>query len=274
MGRLTRRAPAQQWRDGRSRRRVDTLAVEEPLEIRLGGQVVTVTMRLPGDDFDLALGHLLTEGIIASGEDVATMMHCTDTGADGLPTYNVVEVAMAPDLLPRRPLAARTEIATGACGICGTTQVDDLVTRLPHAISQDETAFSLRAIEAGLEVMRERQRVFEATGGVHAAALIAPDGEVLVVREDIGRHNAVDKVIGWAVREGRTALTGLGLLVSSRAGFEIVQKGAAAGIPLIACVSAASSLAVDAADQAGMTLAAFVRPPRASVLTHPDRVSS
>lgn len=274
MGRLTRRAPAQQWRGGESQRRVDTLAVEEPLEIRLSGEVVTVTMRLPGDDFDLALGHLLTEGVIASGEDIATMMHCTDTGDDGLRTYNVVEVAMAPGLLPRRPLVGRAEIATGGCGICGTVQVDELLTRLPHAIDRDRTTFTLSAIEAGLAAMRERQRVFDATGGVHAAALITPDGEVLVVREDIGRHNAVDKVIGWAVREGRSDLTGLGLLVSSRAGFEIVQKGAAAGVPLIACVSAASTLAVEAADRAGLTLAAFVRPPRASVLSHPDRVTS
>lgn len=288
MGRMTQRLKVQRVGDS-SGRRIESVAVEEPLEIRVavlpdrgvpaGGNplrppsdTVTTTMRLPGDDFDLSLGHLVAEGLIGGGEDVATMMHCTDAGPDGSPTFNVVEVTLAAGVSLRRPLTERTEIATSACGVCGSASVDDLLAALPHSPSSDDTTFELAAIHAGMRAMRERQKVFEATGGVHAAALLGPDGHLLVVREDIGRHNAVDKVIGWAAREGRLPLRGHAVLVSSRAGFEIAQKAAVAGAPVLACVSAATTLAVEVAERTGLTLLGFVREPRATAYAHPGRI--
>lgn len=292
MGRMTQRLRAQRMGD-RSVSRIESLAVEEPLEIRVaslpamglaaGGApselrppstTVTTTMRLPGDDFDLALGHLVTEGLISDAEDVAAMMHCTDTDPDGSPTFNVVEVTLAAGVSLRRPVTARTEVATSACGVCGSTSVDDLLAALPHSPSDDPVRHSLEHVHAGMAAMRERQKVFEATGGVHAAALLDPDGRLLVVREDIGRHNAVDKVIGWAAREGGLPLRGHVLLVSSRAGFEIAQKAAVAGAPVLACVSAATTLAVEVAERSGLTLLGFVREPRATAYAHPERVTA
>ena len=231
-------------------------------------------MRLPGDDFDLALGHLIAEGLIGDGEELATMMHCTDTGPDGSPTFNVVEMTLAAGVALRRPISQRTEIATSACGVCGSTSVDDLLAALPHPVGEDDVRFRLGAIHAGLAAMRERQKVFESTGGVHAAALLDEDGDLLVVREDIGRHNAVDKVIGWAAREGRFPLRGHALLVSSRAGFEIAQKAAVAQVAVLACVSAPTTLAVEVAERAGLTLLGFVRDPRATAYAHPERIES
>ncbi len=288
MGRMTQRLRVHRMGEA-SIDRIESVAVEEPLEIRVaalpdqgipaGGNplrppstTVTTTMRLPGDDFDLTLGHLVAEGLIGSGEDVATMMHCTDTGPDGSPTFNVVEVTLAAGVSLRRPITERTEVATSACGVCGSTSVDDLLAALPHSPSTDDASVSLTAIHAGMTAMRERQKVFEATGGVHAAALLDPQGRLLAVREDIGRHNAVDKIIGWAAREGSLPLRGHALLVSSRAGFEIAQKAAVAGVPVLACVSAATTLAVEVAERSGVTLLGFVREPRATAYTHPRRV--
>lgn len=289
MGRMTQRLRVRRMGD-RAVSRIESVAVEEPLEIRVaalpdrgiaaGGSprrppstTVTTTMRLPGDDFDLALGHLVAEGLVADAEDVATMMHCTDTAPDGSPTFNVVEVTLAAGVSLRRPVTERTEVATSACGVCGSASVDDLLAVLPHRPSTDDVRVPLAAIHAGMAAMRERQKVFEATGGVHAAALLGPDGTVLAVREDIGRHNAVDKVLGWAAREGGLPLRGHVLLVSSRAGFEIAQKAAVAGVPVLACVSAATTLAVEVADRAGLTLLGFVREPRATALSHPERIT-
>ncbi len=291
MGRMTARRRVLR-RSPQPSRRVETLAVEEPLEIRVAAlppagipagsapagmrpasTTVTTTMRLPGDDFDLALGHLIAQGLIGERDDVATMMHCTDTGADGSPTFNVVEVTLAAGVRLRRPVTERTEVATSACGVCGSTVVEDLVAGLPHALAEDPARVPLARLHEGMAAMRARQRVFDDTGGVHAAALLAPDGRLLAVREDVGRHNAVDKIIGWAAREGRLPLRGHVLLASSRAGFEIAQKAAVAGVPVLACVSAATTLAVEVAEEAGVTLAAFVRGERATVLSHPDRIT-
>lgn len=290
MGRMTQRLRVQRMGD-RAAARIESVAVEEPLEIRVaalpavglaaGGApaelrpestTVTTTMRLPGDDFDLALGHLVAEGLITDGEDVAAMMHCTDAGPDGSPTFNVVEVTLAAGVSLRREITARTEIATSACGVCGSSSVDDLLEGLVHSPASDDSRHSLASIHAGMAAMRERQKVFEATGGVHSAALLGPDGRVLVVREDIGRHNAVDKVIGWAAREGGLPLRGHVVLVSSRAGFEIAQKAAVAGAPVLACVSAATTLAVEVAERSGLTLLGFVREPRATAYAHAERI--
>lgn len=275
MGRVTTRVRRTRFDVATGARldRPDTVAVEEPLEIRVGTEPLTTTMRTPGDDFDLALGHLLTEGQLHRADEVATLMHCTDVGEDGLPTYNVVEVALSPGAALHAPPRARTETMTSACGVCGSASVDDVRTRTRFAVGDDPLVLDA-AVVAGLpDALRERQAVFERTGGVHAAAVATSSGELLVVREDVGRHNAVDKVVGALSRERGLPFAGSVLVVSARASFEIVQKAAMAGIPAVVAVGAPTSLAVDLATEAGITLVAFTRLPRFSVYSRPDRVT-
>jgi FdhD protein len=252
-------------------RRPDTLAVEEPMEIRVGGSALTVTMRTPGDDFDLTLGFLHGEGLVGCAEDVTRLMHCLDLGADGSPTYNVVDVTLR-DGLEIPDAAARRFLTTSACGVCGTSAIEALQTASRYAVADDPTALDPAVLVQLPGRLRSVQKGFDRTGGMHAAGLFTADGETLVVREDVGRHNAVDKVVGWALREGRLPLSGHVLVVSSRASFEIVQKAYAAGVPAVAAVSAASSLAVDLAADVGITLAAFVRPPRLTVYAGAQRM--
>ncbi|QIM21105.1 formate dehydrogenase accessory sulfurtransferase FdhD [Phycicoccus sp. HDW14] len=274
MGRVTTRVPRTRVdvaRDG-AVVRPDTVAVEEPLEVRVGEAPVTTTMRTPGDDFDLALGHLLTEGMIGSAHDVATMMHCTDLGPDGSPTFNVVEAALSPGVALLRPARERTETMTSACGVCGAASLDAVRTASRFDVAADPVTLDA-AVLAGLpDALREHQPVFERTGGVHAAALATPDGALLAVREDVGRHNAVDKVVGALARERELPLAGTVLVVSARASFEIVQKAAVVGIPAVVAVGAPTSLAVELAGDAGITLLAFTREQRFSVYARPDRV--
>ena len=274
MGRVTTRVPRTRVDLERAAtvRRPDTVAVEEPLEIRVGERAVTTTMRMPGDDFDLALGHLLTEGLVRSGADVATMMHCTDVGPDGSPTFNVVEAALAPGVQLARPARERTETMTSACGVCGSASVDAVRTVSHADVAHDPLAVPADVLVGLPDALRAAQPVFERTGGTHAAALATPDGELLVVREDVGRHNAVDKVVGATARERELPLTGHVLVVSARASFEIVQKAAVVGIPVVVAVGAPTSLAVDLATETGITLVAFARAPRLSVYSRPDRV--
>ena len=278
VGRVTRRAPAARYEvtvggDPRVVRRPDTLAVEEPMEIRVDGEPLTVTMRTPGDDFDLTLGFLHGEGLIHSADDVARLMHCLDTDDDGAPTYNVVDVTLSPGIsLPDK--AARAFTTTSACGVCGTASIDALQTTSRYAVAQDATTVDPAVLCSLPGRLRTAQKAFDRTGGIHAAGLFTAAGELLVVREDVGRHNAVDKVVGWALREGRLPLTGHVLVVTSRASFELTQKAHAAGIPVLAAVSAASSLAVDLADRVGLTLAGFVRPPHFTVYAGEHRVAA
>ncbi|MGL4178488.1 MAG: formate dehydrogenase accessory sulfurtransferase FdhD [Dermatophilaceae bacterium] len=253
--------------------RPDVVVVEEPLEVRVGGRVVTTTMRTPGDDFDLALGHLLTEGLLHSATEVARLMHCTDVGADGAPTFNVVQATLQPGAELRRPVRERAAAATSACGICGAASVDAVRTSARVDVGEDPIRVAPEALQWLPEALRARQPVFDRTGGVHAAGLATPEGELLAVREDVGRHNAVDKLIGALARERELPLAGTVLVVSSRAGFEIVQKAAVAGIPMVVAVGAPTSLAVAMATEVGMTLAAFARPPRFSLYSRPDRVT-
>ena len=278
VGRVTQRVAATRYVVGdgpepQTVSRPDTLAVEEPMEIRVAGTSLSVTMRTPGDDFDLTLGFLHGEGLIASADDVARLMHCLDVGEDGSPTYNVVDVTLRDGLtLPDE--AARRFLTTSACGVCGTSAIEALQTTSRYAVADDRTHVDPAVLVALPDRLRLAQKGFERTGGMHAAGLFTAEGECLVVREDVGRHNAVDKVVGWALREGRLPLTGHVLVVSSRASFEIVQKAYAAGLPVLAVVSAASSLAVGMASDVGMTLAAFVRPPRFTVYAGAHRVES
>ncbi|KQX67206.1 formate dehydrogenase accessory sulfurtransferase FdhD [Angustibacter sp. Root456] len=279
MGRVTTRTPARRLQlddDGLEVVEVvgrpDTVTVEEPLQVRVGGRPLTVTMRTPGDDFDLTIGFLLTEGLIGNAQDVATLMHCQDEGDDGRPTFNVVDVVLQPGVeLPDVSLE-RSFFSTSSCGVCGKASVDAVRVRSPYDVAADTTSVSPAVLAAMPDALRTAQKVFDRTGGLHAAGLFTADGQLLAVREDIGRHNAVDKVIGWAAREGRLPLTGCVLFVSSRASFELTQKAMMAGIPCLAAVSAPSSLAIELARESGMTLAGFVRPPRMTVYAGGERL--
>jgi FdhD protein len=255
-----------------STRRPDTLAVEEPLEVRVGNAALTVTMRTPGDDFDLALGWLVTEGMIEDAGHVAQMMHCLDEDESGSPTYNVVDVTLAPGARLDTTRAERATYTSSACGVCGKTSVDAIRAKSRYAVSADPVRLSPEVLVGLPEALRSRQEVFDRTGGLHAAGLFTASGEALVVREDVGRHNAVDKVVGWAARDGRLPLTGHVLAVSGRASFERVQKAVMAGIPALVAVSAPSSRAVELAQACGLTLAAFARAPRMTVYAGAERV--
>ncbi|WNI18647.1 formate dehydrogenase accessory sulfurtransferase FdhD [Actinacidiphila sp. ITFR-21] len=260
MGRVTERRRVLRIRDGAAGYRADTLVAEEPLEIRLNGRPLAITMRTPGDDFALATGFLVSEGVLASAEEVASVVYCAGATADGVNTYNVVDVALAPGVpLPDITLE-RNVYTTSSCGLCGKASLDAVrtATRLP--IAEPDGAWLTPALLAALpDRLRAEQAVFDRTGGLHAAALFTRDGELLDVREDVGRHNAVDKLVGRALRDGRLPLADRILMVSGRASFELAQKAVMAGIPVLAAVSAPSSLAVDLATESGLTLVGFLR---------------
>jgi FdhD protein len=253
------------------RRRPDDLAAEEPLEIRVRKEPLAVTMRTPGHDIDLAMGFLLTEGVIRDAEDVVTARLCA--GTDTPNTYNVVDVALGPDVPPPATDPSRNFYTTSSCGVCGKASIDAIRTRSRFDVGGDPVTVAARTLADMPDRLRAAQRTFDRTGGLHAAGLFTADGELLVLREDVGRHNAVDKVIGWAVREGRLPLTGHVLLVSGRASFELTQKAWMAGIPMLAAVSAPSTLAAELADEAGMTLVGFLRGPSMNVYTSAERVT-
>ncbi|HEY5820667.1 MAG TPA: formate dehydrogenase accessory sulfurtransferase FdhD [Propionibacteriaceae bacterium] len=271
MGRVTRHHPVLRIGPGTVQRRTDTLAVEEPLEIRVAGESFVVSMRTPGDDIDLVHGLLHSENIITSAADLVTARYCLGTGPDGLNTYNVIDVALAAGVIPPTAEQRRNVVTTSACGICGTTTIDQVVQTTRHRLDPDfrvEAALVLSAPDR----LRDHQRAFAKTGGIHAAGLMSADGTMLCVREDVGRHNAVDKVVGWAIREGRLPLSACVLVLSGRASFELTQKAILAGIPVVAAVSAPSSLAAELATEGGLTLAGFVRGETMNVYAHPDRI--
>ncbi|MEB0202950.1 formate dehydrogenase accessory sulfurtransferase FdhD [Cryobacterium sp. 10I1] len=245
---------------GRRTSREDVLAVEEPLEIRVNGTSLAVTMRTPGNDYDLAAGFLVSEGVISRGEHFFAARYCAGATVNGENTYNVLDVSLAPGVAAPDPSLERNFLTTSACGLCGKANIDAVRTRSVFTVSDDPVLLDAERLVTFPEVLRAGQRVFEKTGGLHAAGLFdAATGELLVLREDVGRHNAVDKVIGWAVKEDRLPLRGTVLQVSGRASFELVQKAAMAGIPMLAAVSAPSSLAAELAAEVGMTLVGFLR---------------
>jgi FdhD protein len=258
--------------------RRDELATEEPMEIRVHGPgqdpaPVAVTMRTPGNDFELAVGLCLTEGIIESPDDLDTIAYCLapDASQPGGPPqqqYNIVTVRL------RRPVAAdvreRRYLATSACGVCGKAALDEVEVRCaPVGEGPRVPAAVVRELP---ELLAARQRVFDRTGGLHAAAQFTAAGELLTVREDVGRHNALDKLIGHALLEYALPLGDTVLLVSGRLSFELVQKAAIAGIPVLCAVSAPSSLAVAAAERFGQTVVGFLRDERFNVYTHRERI--
>lgn len=243
-------------------RRPDELIVEEPLEIRLDGHLVATTMRTPGHDFELAAGLCFTDGLLA-GAPVQTCRYC-GTGSATETEFNVVSVdtgGRAPEPAPR------LGTVSSACGICGSTQVDDLLTRLDPLPAYEP--WDPEVLFAATEAVREGQDLFAATGAAHAAAAFDRSGSVLLTREDIGRHNAVDKVVGRLMLDGRLPATGLGLFVSGRASFEMVQKAWAAGFEAVVAVSAPSALAAQTATVARLTLAGFVRGDALNLYTSP-----
>ncbi len=274
MGRVTSRRRVSVRNGESATERPDTLVVEEPLEIRVNGSAITVTMRTPGSDIELAQGFLLTEGLITHRDDVVSARYCRGENADGLNDYNVLDVTLAAGVTLPELGVARNFYSTSSCGVCGKASLEAVRLITKHSPGDDPATVSARTLRALPGRLRSAQKVFAATGGLHAAALFGVDGSMLAVREDVGRHNAVDKVIGWALESARVPLTGSLLLVSGRASFELTQKAVMAGIPIMAAVSAPSSLAVDLAAQSGLTLVAFLRDESMNVYCRADRVVS
>jgi FdhD protein len=258
------------------RTKPDTLAAEEPLEIRVGPAgtrrpALAVTMRTPGNDIDLAIGFLITEGIIGGPDDVVTAQLCA--GDNEPNTYNVVDVALAPGVEPPTTDPARHFYTTSSCGVCGKASIDAVRVRTRHDVAADTVTVDAATLTDLPGALRAAQKAFDSTGGLHAAGLFTAGGELVCVREDVGRHNAVDKVVGWAARSGRLPATGHVLMVSGRASFELVQKATLAGVPVLAAVSAPSSLAVDLAAENGLTLVGFLRGRAFNIYTGEQRVT-
>jgi FdhD protein len=262
-------------RDGQVTTRPDYVATEEPLEIRLAvagrRHTVAITMRTPGADFELATGFLFAEGIIAGADDVRRITYCVDREIGAEQRYNIVNVELAgtatPDL---RPLE-RHFFTSSACGVCGKATLEALEKRGCQRLTAGPT-LTPDVLYALPERLRAAQGVFASTGGLHAAALFDAAGDLLMVREDVGRHNALDKLVGWAVLRRRVPLAQEILVVSGRTSYEILQKAVAAGVAVVCAISAPSSLAVAVAEQFGVTLIGFLRDRRFNIYAHPDRV--
>ena len=281
-GQVSRRSVRRQavhHQSGTSTSRVESLAIEDPLTITIDGVDVFTTMRTPGDDIDLALGWLVSDGVIGAVSDVVSARECRsifeasgvspEAASDRLTERSAVEVDLRTQDRPR----PRHGWTSSACGICGVEAVDDVVAR---AVTIPTTASGGVSAEVLMDLpqrLRAGQHVFERTGGLHAAGLFTYDGELLCLREDVGRHNAVDKVIGWAFEQQRLPLASHILQLSGRASFELVQKAAMAGIPVVSAVSAPSSLAIELAERTGITVAGFVRGPSMNVYSHAHRVT-
>jgi len=274
MARASRSADLTQvteWNDGTTTRKDDFLAAEEPLEIRIGENPLSVTMRTPGHDVELAAGFLFTEGLVQRREQIVALENAAndDDGKRG----NVVRAAVVSEALPDFDKLRRHFFAASSCGICGKASIDAVRSRLLRT-PNSEFRVKPELIVSLPDVLRSAQDVFERTGGLHAAALFDSGGKLLIVREDIGRHNAVDKVVGWALLNGRIPLSDSVLLVSGRGGFEIIQKATVAGIPVVASVSAPSSLAVQLARELRLTLIGFLRGKRFVVYAGEERLAT
>jgi FdhD protein len=258
VSRVTTRVRVQRFRDGAFASRADVVAGEEPLEIRFGGESLSVTMRTAGNDIELVHGLLHSEGIISGPADVVAMRYCDGVDEQGRNTYNVLDVQLAGPIPPTARSASRAFVTSSACGVCGSASIDALKLRTRHPLPTD-LLFEPTVITAAPTLLRAGQKTFAATGGIHGAALLSPSGGLRHIREDVGRHNAVDKVIGAALMADDLPLSGEALLTSSRASFELVQKAVMAGIGMLIAVSAPSSLAVELATETGLTLVGFTR---------------
>ncbi|WP_338702218.1 formate dehydrogenase accessory sulfurtransferase FdhD [Streptomyces sp. Q6] len=274
MGRVTERRKVIRIRDGRVSTRPDTLVAEEPLEIRLNGKPLAITMRTPGDDFALAAGFLVSEGVLAHADDLQNIVYCAGATQDGSNTYNVVDVRTTPDILMPDITLERNVYTTSSCGLCGKASLDAVRTTARFPIDDaPPVRLGLDLLASLPDRLREAQRVFDRTGGLHAAALFDDEGRLVDIREDVGRHNAVDKLVGRALQSGDLPLSRSVLLVSGRASFELAQKAVMAGIPVLAAVSAPSSLAVDLAAETGLTLVGFLRGASMNVYAGEHRIA-
>jgi FdhD protein len=269
--------PVAHWQDTEQQQREEHLTVEEPLEIRLNRRSLAVIMRTPGHDHELACGFLFSEGIIQSHDDILSMEDAVD--ADGLPLANVVDVALrssstdgaGASATSDAPAFQRHFAVSASCGLCGKNSIADLLCNIPPLI-EDGTHIAPATLYTLTSRLREQQDVFSHTGGLHAAGLFTRAGELLLLREDVGRHNAVDKLIGHGLLHHTLPYSQHILLVSGRTSFEIIQKALLARIPCIAAISAPSSLAVELADTSGITLIGFLRDHTMNVYTHPERI--
>ncbi|MDO5682089.1 MAG: formate dehydrogenase accessory sulfurtransferase FdhD [Propionibacteriaceae bacterium] len=281
MGRVTARYPVTRINVGETvttTRRPDSVSAEEPLEIRVNGTPLAVTMRTPGADIELAHGFLLTEGVIRSLEDIRTARYCDGAVVDdesGHPqnTYNVLDIQLGANVPPPVVDPSRNFYTTSSCGVCGKASIDAIRQQVRWPIADDPVTFDPAVLVSLPDRLREHQRTFDRTGGLHAAALFTADGEIIHVAEDVGRHNAVDKVLGAALLAGRVPAHGHVLVVSGRASFELTQKALMAGVPALVAVSAPSSLAVEMALEAGMTLTGFTRAPTMNVYSGAHRLT-
>jgi len=257
------------------RRKYDSVVTEEPLELRLLSQgstkTLAITMRTPGNDFELAAGFVYSEGIVRARDEIAELTYCIDPAVDPEQRYNIVTVEFRTGAPLDFSRFERHFTMSSSCGVCGRAQLDSL-RELGATPADDDTRLPAGVLYALPGRMRQAQRVFASTGGLHAAALFDLTGKAIVVREDIGRHNAVDKLVGWALLDDRLPLRGCALVVSGRASYEILQKTVMAGVPIVASVSAPSSLAVDVAREFNITLAGFVRGERANLYAAPERI--
>lgn len=252
----------------------DKLAGEEPLEIRINGEQFTVTMRTPGHDFELVPGYLLSEAVVRQMDHIAGMDYSSGVDQDGHRTYNVIDVRLAPGAPGPKKERARNVYTSSSCGVCGTSSMEEIVKPSSYPLPPVRPVMGAQRLVRLPDELRDRQKVFDATGGVHAAGLfLASSAEPLVVREDVGRHNAVDKVIGWAMHRDRLPLNDCVLQVSARASFELVSKAAMAGIPVLSAVSAPSALAVKHGREHGVTVVGFNRRGTCNVYTHPERIT-
>lgn len=254
-------------RDGRAVELPDTLVTEEPLQIQVNGEPVAVTMRTPGHDFELAVGYLLAEGVIASADEVATIKYC-ELPAGEPQEFNVVSVRLTHDV--DLDGVARRFTTTSSCGVCGTTTLDRL--QLRCGVLPPGEPVPMEVVLSLPDRLREAQSLFDRTGGLHAAGLFTRSGELVEVREDVGRHNALDKLVGRALLDGRLPLADHVVVVSGRLSYELVQKAAVAGVPVLCAVSAPSSLAVDTARRVDMALVGFVRDGKANVYAGAERL--
>jgi FdhD protein len=256
VSRVTVRTPIRRFQNGTFTSRPDVVAGEEPLEIRIGGVSISTTMRTPGHDIELVHGLLHAEGIISGAEDVIAARYCAGVDSAGQNTYNVLDVALADPATAAAVVRPRAFVTSSACGVCGTSSIEALQKVTSYQLP-DLPLFDPTMISALPDELRTLQQAFRSTGGLHAAALFSPDGRIERVREDVGRHNAMDKVIGAALLADELPIAGRGLITSSRASFELVQKAVMAGVGVLVAVSAPSSLAVQLAAETGLTLVGF-----------------
>ncbi len=258
--------PIRAWNDGRFEDRTDAIAVEEPLEISIRNRPVSVTMRTPGHDEELAAGFLLSEGLVRSRADIVSIDPCGKNEHG-----NTINIRTGPLVNIDYDKLARHVFTSSSCGLCGKASIEAVRVQIPHLKAAGTVTPGLICALPGK--MRSEQRTFSETGGLHAAAIFDTSGNLMVMREDVGRHNAVDKAIGRAFLDGLAPLSNHILLVSGRASFEIVQKAGAAGIAILAAVSAPSSLAVELASELNQTLIGFLRPPKFNIYTGAERVT-